>query len=103
MSDRSEVAALEDAVYESMEATVQERLHRGYYSWLGVKQLTLRWSDEMSTEAEVGEDLLVVDQDGNEYVLDIEAFLRKRVVQRMVNADTQDPLPLDYSPQEEGE
>lgn len=99
MSDRPEIAALEDAVYESMEATVQDRLHRGYYTWLGTKQLTLKWSDEMPTEDVGGEDLLVVDQDGTEYVLDIEAFLRKRVVQR----DEVDRLLPDYSFHKEGE
>lgn len=103
LKQHEKAAVLEGAVYDEIEHRVVGDLESGIVRYVNGEKLELKWSDEMSTDGGPGDDLLVVDQDGTEYVLDIEVFLRARTKKPVVNADTQDPLPLEYDPATEGE
>jgi hypothetical protein len=78
IDERAKQFALENVVYDTIEVEVGRVLDGEFSTYLNGKALTLTWSEEMSSSGEPGEDLLVVDQDGTEWVLDIEVALRRR-------------------------
>lgn len=100
-SKHDEIAILEAAVYDEIEHRIVGDLESGIVRYLQGRKLELTWSDDMPVGGDSGDDILVKDHDGVEYVLDIEVFLRKRVKKPVVNEHTQ--LPLEYDPLREGE
>lgn len=97
-------AFLESLIENQIEHQLATGLGRsGLSGGLNGKMFTLQWSEDMP-EGLTMDDWLLVDQDGIQWVLETQVYLSKyHPPKPPVNADTQDPLPLEYDPQREGE
>lgn len=91
---------LEAAVHSELEQRITGDLESEIVTYVSGKKLMLRWSDSMPVGSDY-EEFWVVDHAGREYVLDIEVYLNPRKPKPVVNEHTQ--LPLDYTPEKEGE
>lgn len=91
---------LEAAVHSNLEHRITGDLESEVVTYAAGKKLMLRWSESMPAGSDY-EKFWVVDHAGREYVLDIEVYLNPRTPKVVVNEHTQ--LPLEYSPEKEGE